>query len=197
MKIRTFNVSFFSSDTSTTQCAPSTTSITNTSAEPVPRYKLYLTRCKGHRVRSPSHSMPVLSKEKPLEHSQLKLPGVLTQEAREPHPLFWAAHSLLSAKRRKTDYWDFIWIKDAFFCYSSLRKTKLFFFWCMVTLIFSCLVLTNTGSLVLCETRRTLAGEASNGVETEELAIMLLGWTFIQILEGKKEELNVHLNQIT
>lgn len=39
-------------------------------------------------VCSPSHSMPVLSNEKPLEHSQLKLPGVLTQEAREPQALF-------------------------------------------------------------------------------------------------------------
>lgn len=58
--------------------------------------------------------MPVLSNEKPLEHSQLKLPGVLTQEAREPHALFWAAHSLLSAKRGETENWDFIWIKDAF-----------------------------------------------------------------------------------
>lgn len=40
--------------------------------------------------------MPELSRENPLEHSQLKLPGVLTQEAREPQPLFGAAHSLLS-----------------------------------------------------------------------------------------------------
>lgn len=55
-------------------------------------------RCKSYHACSPSHSMPVLSKEKPLEHSQLKLPGVLTQEAREPHALFWPEHSLLSAK---------------------------------------------------------------------------------------------------
>lgn len=35
-----------------------------------------------------------------MEHSQLKLPGVLTQEAREPQPLLGAAHSLLSGGER-------------------------------------------------------------------------------------------------
>lgn len=59
------------------------------------------------------------------------------------------------------------------------------------------ITLTDTGSLVLCEARRTLAGEASNGVDTEELAVMLLGRTFIQILEGEKKALNVHQKQIT
>lgn len=64
--------------------------------------KPHWTKRWSHCVCSPSHSMPVLSREKPLEHSQLKLPGVLTQEAREPHALFWALHSLLSAKRGET-----------------------------------------------------------------------------------------------
>ncbi|KAG7261183.1 hypothetical protein CRUP_013415 [Coryphaenoides rupestris] len=45
----------------------------------------------------PSHSTPAVSREKPLEHSQLKLPGVLTQAARDPHALLCAVHSLLSA----------------------------------------------------------------------------------------------------
>lgn len=34
-------------------------------------------------------------------HSQLKLPGVLTHEAREPQALLTAAHSLLSVKEKK------------------------------------------------------------------------------------------------
>lgn len=51
----------------------------------------------------PSHSIPVLSSEKPLLHSQLKLPGVLTQEALEPHALLWAEHSLLSAEREEQE----------------------------------------------------------------------------------------------
>ena len=66
-------------------------------------YKPRWTKCWSYCVCSPSHSMPVLSREKPFEHSQLKLPGVLTQEAREPHTLFWALHSLLSAKRGGTN----------------------------------------------------------------------------------------------
>ena len=59
---------------------------------------------------------------------------------------------------------------------------------CRVTVISSCcLVLTDAGSLVLGEARRTLAGEASDGVDAVELAVVLLGRTFIQILEGKEE----------
>lgn len=44
-----------------------------------------------------------------------------------------------------------------------------------------CRVLTDAGSLVLSKARRTFAGEASNGVNAEELAVMLLGRTLIQI----------------
>lgn len=123
---------------------------------------------------SPSHSMPVLSKEKPFEHSQLKLPGVLTQEAREPHALFWAAHSLLSGT------------KQSFFVYC--------FFFCIETVpqIISWCMLTNAGGLVLGEAWRTLASEAANGVDTKELAVMLLGWTLIQILEANKHETISH-----
>lgn len=43
------------------------------------------------------------------------------------------------------------------------------------------LIVVDAGSLVLCEAGGTLAGEASNGVDTEELTVMLLGRTFIQI----------------
>lgn len=45
----------------------------------------------------------------------------------------------------------------------------------------SCVVLTDAGSLVLREAGGTLAGEASNGVDAQELAVMSLGRTFIQI----------------
>lgn len=124
----------------------------------------------------PSHSMPVLSKEKPLVHSQLKLPGELTQEAREPHTLLWALHSLLSAWRGEANHWE-----NTLFV-SLLRQNS-----------FQCRwgVLTDAGSLVLSEARRTLAGEAPDGVDAEELTVMLLGWTLIQILEGQKKRLTV------
>lgn len=42
-------------------------------------------------------------------------------------------------------------------------------------LIFSGVSLTNTGSLVLREARWALAGEAPDGVDAQELAVMLLG----------------------
>lgn len=35
--------------------------------------------------------------------------------------------------------------------------------------------LTDTGGLMLSETRRTLAGEAADGVDAEELTVVLLG----------------------
>lgn len=41
--------------------------------------------------------------------------------------------------------------------------------------IISWCILTNAGGLVLGEAWRTLASEAANGVDTKELAVMLLG----------------------
>lgn len=43
------------------------------------------------------------------------------------------------------------------------------------------LLLTDAGSVMLGEAGRTLAGEASDGVNAQELTVMLLGGTFIQI----------------
>lgn len=42
-------------------------------------------------------------------------------------------------------------------------------------------LLTDAGGLVLREARRTFASEASNGVDTQELAVVLLSGTFINI----------------
>lgn len=44
-----------------------------------------------------------------------------------------------------------------------------------------CLSLTDAGSLMLREAGGTLASEASNGVDAQELAVMLLSRAFIQI----------------
>lgn len=54
-----------------------------------------------------------------------------------------------------------------------------------------CISLTDTGSLVLREARGALAGEASDGVDTQELAVMLLRRTFVQIL-GKTTRATSH-----
>lgn len=54
--------------------------------------------------------------------------------------------------------------KDAFICFHT-----------RVSPIFPGVSLTNTGSLVLREARWALAGEAPDGVDTQELAVMLLG----------------------
>lgn len=106
--------------------------------------------------------MPEVSKEKPLEHSQLKLPGVLTQEAREPHPLFGPAHSLLS----KPD-WKNVHGRQH-------HNGTNFSPECYIQL-------TDTGCLVLREPSRALASEASNSVDTVELAVVLLRRAFIHI----------------
>lgn len=42
-------------------------------------------------------------------------------------------------------------------------------------------LLTNAGGLVLREARGAFASEASNGVDAQELAVVLLGGTFIDI----------------
>lgn len=106
--------------------------------------------------------MPEVSKENPLEHSQLKLPGVLTQEAREPHPLFGPAHSLLS----EPDWTDVHGRQHRNGINSSPE--------CYIQL-------TDTGCLVLREPSRALASEASNSVDTVELAVVLLGGAFVHI----------------
>lgn len=41
--------------------------------------------------------------------------------------------------------------------------------------------LTNTSSVMLCETRWTFTGKASQSVDTEELAIVLFGLTLIKV----------------
>lgn len=48
-------------------------------------------------------------------------------------------------------------------------------------------VFTNAGSMMLGEAWRTFAGESTNGVNTQELTVMLFGRTLIQI--WKKEKL--------
>lgn len=40
---------------------------------------------------------------------------------------------------------------------------------------------TDAGSVMLGEARRTLAGEAADGVNAQELTVVLFGQTFIQI----------------
>lgn len=48
------------------------------------------------------------------------------------------------------------------------------------------LALTDAGSLVLREAGRALAGESSNGVNTEELAVVLLCRALIQIFQKQR-----------
>lgn len=43
------------------------------------------------------------------------------------------------------------------------------------------LLLTDAGGVMLGEARRTLAGEATDGVNAQELTVMLFGRTFVQI----------------
>lgn len=45
--------------------------------------------------------------------------------------------------------------------------------------------LTDTCGLVLGKSRGALAGEASDGVHTEELAVVLLGGAFVQVCVSK------------
>lgn len=42
-------------------------------------------------------------------------------------------------------------------------------------------LLTDTGSVMLGKARRTLAGEATDGVNAQELTVVLFGRTFVQI----------------
>lgn len=42
-------------------------------------------------------------------------------------------------------------------------------------------VFTNAGRMMLSEAWRTFAGEPTNGVDTQELTVMLFGGTLIQI----------------
>lgn len=49
----------------------------------------------------PSQFNPVESRENPLWHSQVKLPGVFWQIPFDPHNDGWEPHSLLSSKHRR------------------------------------------------------------------------------------------------
>lgn len=49
------------------------------------------------------------------------------------------------------------------------------------------LPLTNAGSVVLGKSRRTFACEAANGVDTQELAVVLLSCTLIKICRKTQE----------
>lgn len=53
------------------------------------------------QVNSPSQFSPVASRENPLWHSQLKLPGVFWQIPFAPQSEGWDPHSLLSSKARR------------------------------------------------------------------------------------------------
>ena len=57
-----------------------------------------------------------------------------------------------------------------------------------------CFCLTNTSSVMLCETRWTFTGETSQSVDTEELAIVLFGLTFIKVWNEK--EVNKHRRRV-
>lgn len=74
---------------------------------------------------------------------------------------FWTQTSQVVAKLCRQHEASF---KDAFICFHT-----------MVALILSGVSLTNTGSLMLREARGALAGEAPDGVDAQELAVMLLG----------------------
>lgn len=49
------------------------------------------------------------------------------------------------------------------------------------TLLEKLSMFTNAGGVMLSEARRTLAREATDGVDTQELTIMLFGRTFVKI----------------
>lgn len=55
--------------------------------------------------------------------------------------------------------------------------------WCVC--VCGCEVRTNAGSVVLRESWRAFAGEASDSVDTQELAVVLLGLTFIQVCDTR------------
>lgn len=71
-------------------------------------------------------------------------------------------------------------VLNAAYCYPQRRKEKSFSEESWVpTQVF--LLLTDAGSVVLGKPRRAFAREATNGVNTQELTVVLLGRTFIEI----------------
>ena len=44
-----------------------------------------------------------------------------------------------------------------------------------------CVCVTDAGGVMLGETRGTFAGEASDGIDTQELTVVLLGRTLVQV----------------
>lgn len=57
-------------------------------------------------------------------------------------------------------------------------------------------LLTDTGSVVLGKPRRALACEATDGVNTQELTVMLLGCTFIKICKKVQDGIQVVPNRL-
>lgn len=55
------------------------------------------------------------------------------------------------------------------------------------------LPLTNAGSVVLGKSRRTFTCEATNGVNTQELAVVLLSCTLIKIYKKMQDGIGVEL----
>lgn len=52
-------------------------------------------------------------------------------------------------------------------------------------------LLTNAGSVVLGEPRRAFAREAADGVNTQELTVMLLGCTLVKICKKVQDGIQV------
>ena len=59
---------------------------------------------------------------------------------------------------------------------------------CRTSLLQFCL--TNTSSVMLCETRWTFTGKTSQSVDTQELAIVLFGLTFIKVCNERQASEN-------
>lgn len=106
-----------------------------------------------------------------MEHSQLKLPGVLTQEAREPHPLFGPAHSLLSdpdwtnvhGRQRHNG------ISSSPECYIPIQAV-----WCCVNPVGHLqvkppIVLTQLNWQLCCLVEHSSTSEDRNGISSEAL----------------------------
>lgn len=57
-------------------------------------------------------------------------------------------------------------------------------------------LLTNAGSVVLGKSRRAFACEATDGVNTQELTVMLLGCTLVKICKKVQDGIQVVLNRL-
>lgn len=132
------------------------------------------------RCYKPSQLIPVPSNEKPFWHSQLKLPGVFVQEACEPHALVCPPHSLLSVR------WSIQAISGP--NDPSIILTR------RVSVPYTSL--TYACCLVLSEARGTFTGEATDGVDAQELTVVLFGRALIQIwVKGDIFQISKRRNQ--